>query len=60
MISHYENDSATDAWLLLSARLEHVPSGVWIEYRDGNVIVDGVVSVNSWSNARELVTGEAA
>lgn len=57
---HYQNDSATGEWLLLSADLEHAASGSSLEFRDGRVIIDGVVSVDSWANARELVTGEAA
>lgn len=60
MIVHYANDSATPEWMIESATLEHAASGSSIEFRDGQVIIDGVVSVPSWANARELVTGEAA
>lgn len=59
MISHYVNDSATAEWLLLSAELEHCPTGVSLERRNGQWIVDGVVVVNSIQNATELLT-EAA
>lgn len=55
MISHYANDSATDDWIVLSANLEHVASGVCIEYRNGWIAVDGVVKVDSIQNATELL-----
>lgn len=55
MISHYANESATDDWLIESATLEHVASGVCIEYRNGWISVDGVVKVDSIHNATELL-----
>ena len=55
MISHYANDSASADWLIESATLEHVASGVCIEYRNGWISVDGVVKVDSLQNATELL-----
>lgn len=55
MISHYDNDSSTGEWLIESATLEHVASGVCIEFRDGWISVDGVVKVDSIQNATELL-----
>jgi hypothetical protein len=60
VITHYVDGNPTAEWLIESANLEHVASGVCIEYRNGRVIVDGVVSVDSLPNAAELLTGEAA
>ena len=54
-MTHYQNDSATGEWLIMSADLEHVASGVCIEYRDGLITVDGVVKVDSIQNATELL-----
>lgn len=61
MIRHYNDQgSATPAWVLESAKLEHVASGVCIEYRNGRVTIDGVVSVDSLPSATELLQDEAA
>lgn len=61
MIEHYNAaGGATVDWIIESAKLEHVASGICLEYRNGRVIVDGVVSVDSLQNATELLTGEAA
>lgn len=59
MSVHYENDSATGEYLLLSAQLEHCDSDVSLEFKDGRWIVDGVVAVDTIKNAAELLT-EAA
>lgn len=56
MNSHYENDSATGEWLVMSANLEHMASGICIEYRNGWIAVDGVVRVDSIQNATELLS----
>jgi hypothetical protein len=58
-VNHYENDSATPEWILLSAELEHEASGATLELRNGRWIVDGVVQVDSVTNAVELLS-EAA
>lgn len=55
MISHYSNDSATGEWLIDSATLEHVASGICIEWRNGQCTVDGVVTVPSLQSATELL-----
>jgi hypothetical protein len=55
-MNHYLNDSAETEWLVMSANLEHVASGVCIEYRDGLITVDGVVRVDSLQNATELLS----
>lgn len=59
-MQHYVNDSATPEWLLLSAELEHEASGASIEYRGGRWIVHGMVQVDSFQMAAELLTEEAA
>jgi hypothetical protein len=58
-VNHYENDSATPEWILLSAELEHEASGATLELRNGRWIVDGVVQVDSVTSAVELLS-EAA
>lgn len=55
-MTHYQNDSATAEWLIESANLEHVASGICIEYRNGWIAVDGVVRVDSLQNATELLS----
>jgi hypothetical protein len=56
VIEHYQSEDTTSEWLIMSADLEHVASGICIEYRDGRVIVDGVCSVDSLQNATELLS----
>lgn len=59
-MTHYENDSATAEWLIESATLEHVASGVCIEYRDGRITVDGVVTVTDGIHSAVELLSEAA
>lgn len=60
MAIHYENDSATGEYLLLSAELEHDESGVTFEYKGGGWIVDGAVEVDYFQRALELLRDVAA
>lgn len=53
-MNHFQNDSATPEWLVMSADLVR-DDGVTYEYRDGLYTVDGVVSVTSGASARELI-----
>lgn len=53
-MNHYEHDSATPEWLVMSADLVR-DDGVTYEYRDGLHTVDGIVSVASGASARELI-----
>lgn len=57
--NNHINDAAA-AELLLSAELEHEASGASIEYRGGRWIVHGMVQVDSFQMAAELLTEEAA
>lgn len=59
-MTHYENDSATTEWILESATLEHVASGVCIEYRDGRITVDGVVTVTDGIHSATELLSEVA
>jgi hypothetical protein len=58
-MNHYEKGSATPEWILLSAELEHEASGATLERRSGRWIVDGVVEVDTFTNAVDLLS-EAA
>lgn len=60
MTSHYANDSATAEWILESATLEHVASGVCIEYRDGRITVDGVATVTDGIHSATDLLAEVA
>ena len=53
-IEHFEN-SHPEEWLLLCANLRHVESGIDLEFRNGTCTIDGVVTVDSWQSAREIV-----
>lgn len=55
---HYENDSATAEYLLLSAELEH-DSGVTFEFKNGNWIVNGVVEIDHFQRALDLLRDAA-
>lgn len=55
MAMHYENDSANPEYILLSAELEHAPSGVILERRNGRWIVDGVAQVDTFTSAVDLL-----
>lgn len=55
MAIHYDNDSATAEYLLLSAELEHDESGVTFEYKGGNWIVNGVVEIDHFRRALDLL-----
>jgi hypothetical protein len=60
MVTHFENDSATGEWLLLSADLEHVASGVCIEFRNGLITVDGVATVTDGIHSAVDLLSEVA
>lgn len=48
--------SITRAWLVMLANEGHCPiDRHCIDIRDDRIIVDGVVSCGSWSEARELL-----
>lgn len=57
-MNHYTNGSTTPDWLLMSCQLKR-DDGHTYEYRDGLHTVDGVVTVDSWSSARELMSDAA-
>lgn len=59
-MTHYENDSATTEWILESAKLEHVASGVCIEYRNGRITVDGVATVTDGIHSATDLLSEVA
>lgn len=60
MIDHFNNESATAEWILESATLEHVASGVCIEYRNGRITVDGVVTVTDGIHSAAELLSEVA
>lgn len=59
-VIHHNNGSATGEWLLLSAELEHCESGVCLERRNGRWILDGVLQLDSFASALDLLRAEAA
>jgi hypothetical protein len=59
MAIHYDKDSATAEYLLLSAELEH-DSGVTFEFKNGHWIIEGVVEIDHFQRALDLLRDIAA
>ncbi|HEX7113660.1 MAG TPA: hypothetical protein VF193_00875 [Steroidobacter sp.] len=55
MLTHYIQDSANPEWLLLSAELEHCDTDICLELRNGRWVIDGVVEVDHFQRALDLL-----